>query len=206
MAARTGMANLITRLRSLCQAGTADYTLAGVSYWSDAQLQDRLDARCTLIEGGALSWLTDTVGAGAREYHRAKAGWRDLEEADSGTIYWAVKDSLGATQGTADYTADYVRGELRFAADQAGTVYYLWGRSYDLYGAAADVWQEKAAYFSDWYEYSSEGQKFARQQAYDHALKTAEQMARKAGDNEPGAVPGALHSSLFARRDLNPRS
>ena len=196
------MANLITRLRSLCQAGTADYTLAGVGYWSDDQLQDRLDARCSLIEGAALTWLPDTVGGGVQAYHRCKQGYRDLETAESGTIYWAIRDSLGALQGTAGYTADYGRGEVRFTADQGGTAYYLTARSYDVYGAAADVWTEKASYYSDWYEYQSEGQKFARQQAYEHAVKTKDEIAKKAGAN---TGPSELKFAVFQRTDLAPR-
>ena len=37
--ARAGMANLITEMRVLCQAGTADYSVAGVAYFSDDQIQ-----------------------------------------------------------------------------------------------------------------------------------------------------------------------
>jgi hypothetical protein len=204
MSARTGMANLIKRLRGLTQAGTADYSIAGYTYWADADLQDRLDARCTLIEGAALTWLMDSVGAGKQEYHRLKSPYRDLEEAESGTIHWAVRDNQGNEAGTAAYTKDYTRGELRFSADQSGTASYrLWARSYDLYGAAADVWREKSAYYSDWYNYSSEGQRFDRQKAFDQALQMADQMARKAGANK---AAGELHSSLFVRTDLNPRS
>ena len=43
MSARTGMANLIIRLRGMVQSGTADYTVAGSAYWTDDQLQDGLD-------------------------------------------------------------------------------------------------------------------------------------------------------------------
>ncbi len=201
MAAREGMANLIKRLRVLTQAGTADFSVAGESYFTDNQLQDRLDAHATLLEGAALTWLPDTVAGGASAYHRAKAGWRDLEGAESGTIYWRVTDSLGNLQGTADYTSDYVRGEVRFSANQGGTAYYLTARSYDLYGAAIDVWQEKAAYYSDWYEFQSEGQRFSRQQAYEHALKQVERLATKTGSNEE---PGELRFNVFQRTDLNP--
>ena len=201
--AREGMANLITRLRSLCQAGTADYSLAGVTYWTDNQMQDHLDARATLLEGVALHWLPDTTAGAVSKYHRAKAGWRDLEEAESGTIYWRVTDSQGTEQGTAGYTKDYVRGEVRFSADQGGTSYYLTGRSYDLYAAAVDVWSEKAAYFADWYKFTSEGQSFERQQAYEHAVKQLERLGSKVGSNE---APGEMRFSVFQRNDLNPRA
>jgi hypothetical protein len=196
------MGNLITRLRVLTQAGTADFSVAGVTYFTDNQLEDRLDAHATLLEGMALTWLPDTVAGGAASYHRVKQGWRDLEEAESGTIYHRITDSLGNVQGTAGYTGDYVRGEFRFTANQGGTAYYLTSRSYDLYAAAKDVWEEKASYYSDWYKFSSEGQAFERQQAYEHALKQAERLGQKAGSNS-GA--GEFRSNVFARNDLNPR-
>jgi len=43
MAARTGMNDLITELRGMTNAGSADTTIAGTAYWSDNQLQAILD-------------------------------------------------------------------------------------------------------------------------------------------------------------------
>ena len=45
MTVRDTMAELIADLRALTDAGTSDYTVGGVSYWSDQQLQDALDGR-----------------------------------------------------------------------------------------------------------------------------------------------------------------
>jgi len=198
--ARTGMSNLIRRLRALSNAGTADFTLADVTYFDDDHLQDFLDANVTLIEDYPLEWLIDTIGGGSIEWHRAKSGnYRDFEEAASGTVQWVVRDSLGAVQGTANYTPNYVTGEIRFAADQGGTIYYLTGRSYDLYSAAADVWLQRQAYYSDWVDVSSDSQRFAWQQAFEHAVEMEKQMRARAGQNKSR---GALRSGLFVRNDL----
>jgi len=43
MTARDGMTNIIATLRAWTEAGTADYSVAGTTYWDDGQLQDTLD-------------------------------------------------------------------------------------------------------------------------------------------------------------------
>ena len=199
--ARTGMSNLITRLRVMTNAGTADFSLAGVSYFDDDQLQDLLDANVTLVENYPLEWFPDTVGGGSIEWHRCKSGnYRDFEEIASGTLQWAVRDATGALQGTANYTPNYVTGELCFTADQGGTIYYLNARSYDLYSAAADVWLQRQAYYSDWVHVASDGQQFSWQQAFDHAVEMERSMRARAGQNR---YRGALRTGAFVRNDLN---
>ena len=197
--ARTGMDNLITRLRGLTNAGTADFSIAGTSYFTDNQLQDVLDANVTLVENQAITWLPDTIGGGSIEWHRALTGYRDFEEADSGTAQWALRDAQGTLQGTANYTPNYVSGELNFTADQGGTIYYLTARSYDLNNAAADIWQRRQSYYADWVDISSDDQRFAWQQAFEHAVKMEEQMRARGGQN---AARGAMRSSVFMRTDL----
>lgn len=195
MAARDGMANLITRLRAMTNAGTAEYTVSGVSYFSDNHLQDLLDAHCVLVENQPLTWLPDTITGGSIRYHRAAIGYRDLEEAESGTVQWNVKDSTGVIQGTAGYTKDYLAGLVRFAADQAGSAYHATARSYDLNAAAAEVWRRRAASMADWYSFSDAGQKFERQQAYKQALEMADRLSAQRGANRPRVSP-------FLRTDL----
>ncbi len=201
MAARTGMANLITRLRALSNAGTADYTTAGETYFTDNHLQEMLDSNVMRLEDYGLSWVKDTVGGGTVEWHRCQAGqYRDYEETTSGTAQWVIRDGPGAVQGTAGYTVNYQDGVINFAADQGGTAYYLTARSYDLHSAAADVWLRRQAYYSDWYEASSDQQRVSRQQAFDHAVKMEAQMRSRGGQNK-GA--GALQSGEFLRSDVN---
>jgi len=200
MAARTGMTNLITRLRAMTNAGTVDFSIAGTSYFDDDQLQDVLDANVTHIEKYPLEWLPDSVAGGSIEWHRCKAGnYRDFEEWDSGTTRWVVRTGTGADSGTANYTPNYVDGMIRFTADQGGTIHYLTAKSYDLYSAAADVWLKRQSYYSDWVHVSSDDQSFNWQQAFDHAVTMENTMRSRAGQNK---ARGALRSSSFVRNDL----
>ena len=50
-----------------------------------------------------------------------------------GSAVLYIRDSTGARAGTSAWTADYNAGRFTFTADTAGTVYYLTGRSYDVY-------------------------------------------------------------------------
>ena len=192
------MSNLITRLRALSSAGTADHTLAGASYFTDQQLQDVLDGQATYVEAHPLRWIPDNVG-GAATYHRAALGYRDTEEADSGTVYWRITDSQGVEQGTAGYSVDYIGGMVRFTANQGGTAYYWTGRSYDLNSAAADVWQRKQGFYAAGYDFESDAQAFKRSQLYDHAVRQEQQLRSRAGQN---VSRGNLTISLMTRTDV----
>jgi hypothetical protein len=143
MTARTGMTDLLTKLRGMTQAGTADVTINGQAYWTDDQLQDVLDRNRRMLDFVPLKPIPDQVGGGSVEYKEYRANYGNLE---SGTAVFAVKDGTGTTAGTANYTADYNVGIITFAADTKGTAYYLDARAYDLNGAAADVWTQRAAH------------------------------------------------------------
>ncbi len=191
MTARTGMANLITRLRGMTAAGTAEYTIAGTPWFSDAQLQDVLDAGATLLEWQPLRWQPDTI-PGDVEYHRAYVYVRDLEEATSGTVNWVVRDSTGLEVGTAGYTINYVTGEFRWAQDTGGTALYLTGRSCDLYGAAADVWQQRCALMAlNAYDVAG-----AKARAGAAAMVVVVEGARRGG---PALPPSCLRSTASWR-------
>jgi len=261
MSARSGMADLITRLRKLTaddvrryqdaatgdgstdvfwlshnpqQAGgtvacggtvqgTADYTwdttygrvdlstapASGVavaveylsSQYTDDELQEMLDANVLHVEEQELRWLPDTIGGGSLAYHRAALGYRDLEGTASGTIYWDIL--TGAGSAVPAYTPDYITGQVRFAADTTGSAYYWTGRSYDLWAAAADVWERKAASLADWYQFTADGQSFARQQAFQQAREMAKSCRSRTGQNRSS---GGLQTGVFVRGDLNARS
>lgn len=198
---RAGMLNLIARLRMLTQAGQSDFTLNGENYFSNDHLQDILDQNVTYLVNEPLVWQPDIISGGTVEYHTCYAGYRDFEEATSGTAYWAVRTSAGDLAGTADYTADYGEGRIVFTTDQAGTAYYLTARSYDLYSAAADVWLARQSFYSTAYNFRSDGQQFDRQALFDHAVVMEKQMRSRAGQNRGR---GVLHRAHFVRTDVNP--
>jgi hypothetical protein len=66
------------------------------------------------------------------------------------------------------------RGELPyfFTADTppAHDPNESWIPTYDLYAAAADIWQQKAATVAADYQFSSDDQSFSRQQVFDQYM------------------------------------
>ncbi len=197
---RAGMANLIMRLRELTNAGTADFTIGITNYFSEAQLQDLLDRHVTMVHNLPLIWRPDLIGGGKIEYRTCYTRYRDLEEASSGSARWAVRDDNGNLVPTSDYTPDYLIGHITFNIDQGGMQYYLTACSYDLYASAADVWLRRQAFLSNWYDISSDDQRFARQQAWEHAVTMEKQMRAQAGQN---VARGELHASVWLRTDVN---
>ncbi len=199
MTVRIGMADLILQARSYAQCGSADWTTNGVTYWSDQQIQDVLDRYVDFVEDEPLVWKPEMVGGGTVEYHNAQTRWRYLEQATSGSAYWGIKDGLGATEGTANYTPEYGNGRIRWSADKAGTSFYLTARSYDVHSAAADLWNQKQAYYASWYQFGGDGQTFHREQAYDHAVKMEAQYRAQVGQNRQR---GAVSTGVFLRTDF----
>ena len=63
MALRTGMTNLVARVRALTGAGTAEYTAGTVTYWTDDHLQTILDANGGILIDSPLTWLPQSLTA-----------------------------------------------------------------------------------------------------------------------------------------------
>lgn len=142
--ARTGMTNLIAELRGMCNAGSADYTINGVAYWTDDQLQSILDRNKTEVIDERLVAVSEDLG-GTTSYTRYYSRHGNYEATTGGSLIFVVKNSSYTAVGTASYTPDYYTGEIVFSSNTAGSAYYLTGRSYDLDAAAADVWDRKAS-------------------------------------------------------------
>lgn len=143
MAARAGMADLIAQVRVLCNAGTADYTVAGSVYFNDVYIEDALDRYQTIHKRLQIAALP-TYASGAYSYTEypfpAEVGrWVEQNQSGSG---WALKDSTGANAPS--YTVDYDAQMITFAADTENLPYYLDVRSYDVYRTAGDIWEMKA--------------------------------------------------------------
>ena len=203
MAIRDGMEDLIKRVRSLTGAENNEYSVDVDSYWTDQHIQDVLDANSRFLVDAALEWEMQTIGGGTAAYYTCLSGWRDFEEAASGTARWIVRDATGTQQGTANYTADYRSGRLTFTSDQGGTAYYLTAYTYDVHAAAADVWLQRMSHFSQWYDFTADGQNLSRSQAWEHARLMEERMRAKAGANVSSRAGGDLRVAQFVRRDIN---
>jgi len=183
MTAREGMTNLISHLRGLTHAGTADMTLGAVTYWSDDQLQARLDQTRRTFHFEQLESLPVHNGGAYEVYDYqipARMG-RHFEQAgvDSG---WAVKDSTGATIGTALYTFNAEARIISFGTvNQHGSVYYLDARGYDMNRAAAGVWREKAGYYASQVDFKSDNHDVKASQRWQHAVQMTEYFEGQAG-------------------------
>lgn len=205
MALRSGMGNLVQRLRNLCNAGTADYTAGTITYWSDDHLQDILDGNAAMLIDSPLEWKPQTIGGGSITYLIAQSLFRDFEEAASGTARWIVRTATGTQVGTANYSTDYRAGRLTFTSDQSGSAYFLTAFTYDIHQAAAEVWRGRLANFASWYDFRHQlgesSEQFSRSQAFKQAKEMLAEMEGLAGSNEVGAG-GDVRTSVFVRTDI----
>lgn len=168
--ARSGMVNLVARLRRLVDDTSGDV-------WADDELIETLDAHKLEVRREPLEFdMTRTSGT-SYIYTDYRSRYGNFEE---GTAYFKVEDSAGAARGTADYTVNYVTGAVTMTADQKGTALYLTGWSYDLNGAAADCWRERASTKASLYDFSADGNHMSRSQWFKQCREIANDFAMKA--------------------------
>jgi len=183
MSARAGMAEIIAELRALGAAGTADFSIAGVAYFTDDQLQAILDQHRQ--DWTAIPLIAQSYQENGTTYYYDYFIPPDLgkfwEREASGTAYWRVTDSTGVDQGTSLYDVDWDGLKITFAADQKGTFYCLTGRTFDLNRAAAQVWRQKAAYYAMDVDWQTDGHRVNASQASKQCLAFAEEFEAKAG-------------------------
>lgn len=165
---RPSMDALITTLRGFTNASIVDFT--------DDQLQQVLDRYRTDIRDYLLSPYPVTVSPGVAEYKDYQTPVRWLETTDSGgSARFVVGNGLGTVYGTALWSADYENGLISFVNDQAGSARYLTAHSYDVYAAASDVWQQKAAAAAEKVDFSTDNHSIKR----SHIVKACQDMAAK---------------------------
>jgi len=143
---RAGMTDLIQKVRDMSVAGTGDYTLGTVSYWTDDQLQTILDRNRLTVVREELVDIAKYSTSGVLEYKEFYSQYGNYEQTTGGTAVFVIDDGTGNAIGTSEWTMDYANGVVTFASDQAGSVRYLNGYSYDIYTAAADVWRMKSGH------------------------------------------------------------
>lgn len=184
MTARAGMAAIITELRGMAEAGTADYSLGSATFWSDDHLQDILDLHRRDVIFNQLQMYPTQISGGSLSYQDYRSLFGFYEATTGGTAIFYVQDATGANVGTANYTPDYRRGQVQFASNQAGSVYYVTGRSYDLNAAAAEVWKKKASHYSvSAFDFSTDNHSVSRSQIYAHCMEMAAQYESLSGDS-----------------------
>lgn len=165
MAARSGMTSLIGQFRALVDdAGTATFT--------DDRAQEILDDHRIDFYQDSLVVTPQQVASGSVAYHVYTSAYRYIEGTASGTVAFRLYDSFG-TVITSGYTEDMNRGRFVFTADQVGSARYVDGRSYDLYGAVAAGWRQRASAQADGYDFRVEGRQYSRSQWFKHCMDLA---------------------------------
>lgn len=175
--ARPGMADIITELRELTDSSPDDYTIAGVPYWTDAQLQRILDNHRTDIKWYEMIAQEE----GDLTYYDYSIGYGNLEQTTGGTAVFIVQDLSGNAVNSALYTVDYARGVVSFLSDTGGTDYWITARSYDLISAAAEVWHKKQGHYHTAISFSTDNHNISRNQLYEHAKEMTKYFENQAG-------------------------
>ncbi len=188
---RSTLAEPIARVRELAAAGTADY--------SDDAIQTVLDRNRLDFADDALAPLREYNSGGTPVYYTYQAHYRNLEATDGGTAVLYIRDSSGARIGTASYSVLSEAGRVTFLANTGGTAYYLTGRSYDVYAAAAEVWRMKAAAVASRFDFTADGASFKASQLIAQYNKMADQCSSLATF---GYGAAGLRSSTMVRDDL----
>lgn len=196
MAARSGMADIISQVRQLANTGTADYTVGTVSMWSDDALQTILDRVRVEFWDESVPYVPTVNSGGTTEYKEARLPGTWWEQTTGGTSIFYLRDSTGARIGTANYTIDYQYGRIAFGADQVGSARYVTGRSYDVYEAAARVWEQKAAHVADQFDFSADGASFKNSQRVKQYMDMARMMRSQSSS-------GGVSSVRLGRDDVN---
>lgn len=168
--ARDGMSDIISDLRGMTDSNADEYEIAGVSWWSDAQLQRICDKHRTDIKWLEMTAMEDGDGT----YTEYTIGYGNIEITTGGTAVFFVQDVNGDKIDSSGYSVDYLRGVVTFDADTLGVPYYVTGRSYDLDGAAAEVWRMKQSHFASAVDFSTKVHNVSRSQLYDQAKERAE--------------------------------
>lgn len=171
--ARSGMADILSDLRELTDAGPDDYSIAGVPYWSDAQLQRILDRHRMELKWTEM-WAEEE---GDGTYVNYLIGFGNLEQTTGGTAIFIVQDLNGLAVDSSTYTVDYLRGVVTFNSDTLGIDYWVTARSYDLEGAAAEIWRRKQSHYAAAVDFSTKVHNVSRSQLFEHAKQMAEHYA-----------------------------
>jgi len=194
MAARSGVSHLVDVLRGMTESGTADYTIGTANYWDDDHMQYILDNHRTDVYHEELGKVENWNG-GTIRYLDYVSRYKNLEKTTGGTAIFIIEDRTGADVGTANYSVDYFRGRITFGSDTGGSVLYLTCRSYDLDGAASEIWKSKASHAANLYDFSTDNHRFARSQYMQHCLDMANRYAQTSSSS--------TQTTVLIRSDVN---
>lgn len=178
--ARTTLAELIDVLRSMTEAGRAEWTLGTAVMWDDNQLQRILDQHRKDIVFEQLQPTQTRVGGGTIHWLDYYSPYEYLEQTSGGTAVFVVKASDGTTQGTSTYSVDYLRGKVTFGSNTGGSSFFIEARTFDMDGAALDVWRKKASHYATAFDFTTDNHSVRRSQIYDHCMMMVTEYEQKA--------------------------
>jgi len=155
-ASRAGMNTLVATLRGMTDAGANDYTVGGLRYWSDDQLEEYIDRYQSIYDFVDMSSLAQRSGS-SYVYKIFTTGVKNWESPP------VIMDSAGSVIASG-YAFDSARGMCTFTADQAGSARYISGTAYNLNAAAADVWRLKYGHYAGAYDVVTDNHNLKRSQ------------------------------------------
>lgn len=194
--ARSGLTDLIIHLRAMANVGSNDYSVGGLQFWTDKQIQDALDRSRKDHYRQQLS-PTQTYSGGTVVWKDYYIDAENIEKTTGGTSIFYLEDSAGVQVGTALYTVDYARGHVSFGADTGGSSYFWYGRSYDLNRAAADVWRQKASHYAMQFNFSTDNHRIDRGKVYEQCLAMADYYEQRSSSGA-GQVVTIYRSDNYA--------
>jgi len=199
---RDGMKYIVSRLRQMGNADVHEMAIAGHVYWSDSDIQEVLDRYSSRLIEKELDFVPQYED-GTVIYKILPTNIKDLEGPNSGATRWVLRDSTGVEIGTANYSYNDQTGIIEFNSDTGGTISpNLTAYTYDVYAAAADVWDWRIANFAMWYDFRSENQSMSRSQAFKQAKIMRDAMLERKGSNIYG--DGDIRTSTITRSDVAP--
>jgi len=165
MTVRNSMTELIAHLRTL-----TDDPSGTEAMFTDQQMQDVLDQSANIANYEQLCPVENITTAGVIEYKRYI----------SPVGYWETDFDLRAgdySQLTPSGSACF-QGSWTFAVSTDPPV-VISGTWYDVWGAAAEVWEMKAAAYANEFDFNVDGGDYKVSQKHANALFQAERCRRK---------------------------
>jgi len=190
------MADLIQEVRVRTQENDTDYTtLSATQYWDDDQIERVLDRHRQELWRVPVPPV-QTYSGGTVIYKDYPLPANHLEQTSGGTSIFYLETAAGSVVGTANYTPDYNRGYVTFSADQAGSTYYLYARTYDPDGAAAEIWRHKAGRYATAVNFSTDNHRIDRGAVIKNCLDMAKFY-------EARSASGGMSVTTLYRSDVN---
>lgn len=158
--------DLVKDVRRLAAAGDSEYTIGGVTYWEDAEVEKLLVENSDILNLVRLETLPSwEEGKLVVKRARLLTAYRIEPEGGEGTVHTHHGDEVAFTLGN--------DGLLTFAEDQEHHRLYWSGQVYDVYSAAAELCEAWAAAVKLDYDVGADQQEMKRSQKHAQLIAQA---------------------------------